>query len=58
MLKDESKALGIITPISVGDIKSVEVLNEIENRYSWDLGEIIWDLFAEMIYNQEIWGLR
>lgn len=57
MLKDESKALGIITPISVGDIKSVEVLNEIENRYSWDLGEIIWDLFAEMIYNQEIWGI-
>ena len=58
MLKDESKALGIITPIPVRKIKSIEHFNEIENRYNWDLGEIIWDLFAEMIDNQEVWGIK
>lgn len=57
MLKDESKALGIITPMPLIGLKSIEDLDKVNNRYNWDLDEIIWDLFAEMIDSQEVWGI-
>lgn len=57
MFKDESKALGIIKPIPLSRLKSIEYLNKVDNRYNWDLDEIIWDLFAEMVDNQEVWGI-
>ncbi|MCG3096703.1 FRG domain-containing protein [Lactococcus petauri] len=58
MLKDEKKALGIFTPIRMSDIKSKEEWDEIENRYNWYLSDIIWDLFAEMVDNQKVWGIN
>lgn len=57
MLKEESKARGIIPPTPRSGLKSTEYLNKIYNRYNWDLDEIIWDLFAEMVDNQEVWGI-
>ncbi len=57
MLKEESKALDIISPTPLSDLKGTKYLNKIYNRYNWDLDEIIWDLFAEMVDNQEVWGI-
>ncbi|MCT0467516.1 hypothetical protein EFL44_10710 [Lactococcus cremoris] len=57
MLKEESKALGIIPPTPLSGSKGIEYLNKIYNRYNWNLDEIIWDLFAEMVEKQEVWGI-
>ncbi len=57
ILKEESAARDINTPITMDELKSIEGFLEIENRYNWSLGDIIWDLFAEMVDKQEVWGI-
>lgn len=58
MLKDEKKALGVFIPIRMSNINSIEELNELENRYNWELDDIILDLFAEMVDNEKVWGIN
>ena len=58
MLKDEEKALGVFIPFRMYDIKNIEEWNEMENRYNWDIYDIICDLFAEMVHKEKIWGIN
>ncbi|WP_198512223.1 FRG domain-containing protein [Lactococcus lactis] len=49
LLKDESKEWEYYTGL---------FSETIWDKYHWDLYEIIWDLFADMVYNQENWGIK